>query len=102
MLCPTHENSDILPRAHIAREQWLDGSACAVSMDPETLYTIWTICPLEDPSRPKTAERSRANCLRKPAPPNVTDDAFGLSRPRYRGSNPCLPASLRSPAASYG
>jgi hypothetical protein len=34
--------------------------------------------------------------LRKTKRPNVTDEACAASGPRYRGSNPCLPASLRS------
>src|SRR5262249_45681537 len=44
----------------------------------------------------------RANFLGKPTPPEIIDAASGLSGPRYRGSNPCLPATILSRTITYG
>jgi hypothetical protein len=56
-----------------------------------------TTCARNHPFAPEPAERSSAQTLTKQTKPVIVDVAVFASGPRYRGSNPCLPANHLSP-----
>ena len=74
--------------------RWFDATA----QGHQDLDTILIDCARNRTSPPNPAERSSKNTLRKPPRSVTVASGLSASGPRYRGSNPCLPASLRSPA----
>src|SRR5262249_55077276 len=58
-----------------------------------TLEKFLKLCTTKVPSPPETEQMSHAIFRTKPTKPDITDVSSAASGPRYRGSNPCLPAN---------
>jgi hypothetical protein len=69
---------------------------------PEDLDTKLINCARKRPFPSHPVRRCSPKTLRDPPRSVTVASGLSASGPRYRGSNPCLPASLRSPSASFG
>ena len=63
----------------------------------EPLERILKLCPRKHPLSTESAQRSQQKTPTKPAKPDITAACGAVSGRGYWGSNPYVPASLRSP-----